>query len=97
MIVAIGPAAAAIGTWTVPTSEDDIVPGLKWLPGALILPGEPAPADLDKVRTLLEDQPKAYALGLREASLVAFGPEGQIEVWGDAQPRLILGSGWSEA
>jgi len=97
VIFAIGSAAAAIGTWTFPTTEDDIVPGLKWLPGALILPGEASPSDVDKVRQLLETQPKAYALGLREASLVAFGPAGEIEVWGEAQPRLILGSGWSEA
>jgi len=96
VIFAIGPAAAAMGTWTFPTVDDDIAPALKWLPGALIMPGEGSPSDLDKVRQLLEAQPKAYALGLSEASLVAFGPAGEIEVWGEAQPRLILGSGWSE-
>jgi hypothetical protein len=96
VIFAIGSAAAAMGTWAFPTIEDDIAPALQWLPGALILPGEASPSDLDNVRQLLEDQPKAYALGLSEASLVAFGPAGEIEVWGEAQPRLILGSGWSE-
>jgi hypothetical protein len=97
VIVAIGPAAAALGTWVFPTAEDEIVAGLKWLPGALILPGASSPAELDKVRQLLETQPKAYALGLTDASLVAFGPAGEIEVWGQAQPRLILGSGWTGA
>jgi hypothetical protein len=97
VILALGPAAGALGTWVFPTTEEEIVAGLNWLPGALILPGEPSPGDVDKVRQLLERQPKAYALGLSEASLVAFGPAGEIEVWGEAQPRLILGSGWSEA
>jgi hypothetical protein len=97
VILAIGSAAAALGTWTFPTTGDDLVPGLTWLPGALVITGGASGAEMGKVRQLLETQPRAYALGLSEASLVAFGPAGEIEVWGDAQPRLILGSGWSEA
>jgi hypothetical protein len=97
VIFAVGPAAAALGTWTFPTAEDDLAPGLTWLPGAVVLPGEASTAEMESLRELLESQPKAYALGLREASLVAFGPAGEIEVWGEAQPLLILGKGWSDA
>ena len=57
----------------------------------MILTGEATPSDLDNVRELLESQPRAYALGLSETGLVAFGPGGQIEVWGETQPRVILG------
>ena len=97
VIFAIGDSAAALGTWFLPSGEDEIREGLNWLTGALVLPNEPEPAELDAVRGLLAGQPKAYALGLAGGSLVAFGPQGQTEVWGETQPRLILGGGWAEA
>jgi hypothetical protein len=95
VILAVEWAAASLGTWAFPTDGGEPVPGLAWLPGALVLPYTPTEDELGFVRSLLERQPKAYALGLTEASVVAFGPGGEIEIWGEEQPRLILGTGWS--
>jgi hypothetical protein len=39
---------------------------------------------------------KNYALGLPPGAIVAIGPEGEAEVWGDIRPTLALGRGWSQ-
>lgn len=96
IILAIGPAAGTVGTWALPPEAEEALPGLGWVGGALVLPGETAPSELDPVRSLLHQQPKAYALALAPHTVVALGPGGEIEVWGEAQPTIILGQGWSE-
>ena len=96
VIFAIGPSAGAVGTWSLPESQDRMRSGLSWVAGAVVLPGETEPADLDPVREILQNNPKAYALGLAPHTLMALGPGGEIEVWGEAQPKIILGQGWSE-
>lgn len=96
VVFAIGPAAGAMGSWSLPESAEQLLPGLSWVGGAVVLPGEDEPADRGPVRELLRENPKAYALGLAEHTLLALGPAGEIEVWGEAQPKIILGQGWSE-
>ncbi len=97
VVFAIGPAAGAMGSWSLLEGADQLLPGLSWVGGAVVLPGEEEPADSNPVRELLRENPKAYALGLAPHTLLALGPAGEIEVWGDAQPKIILGQGWSEA
>ncbi len=97
VILAVGLAAAAMGTWAFSTENGELVSGLAWLPGALILTETLVDEEMELVKALLERQPKAYALGLGASSMIAFGPAGEVEVWGDEQPRLILGAGWSGA
>jgi hypothetical protein len=70
---------------------------LGWLGAALVVPGQDTPAELASVRQHLTANPKAYALGLSEYTLVALGPEGEIEVWGASKPTIILGQGWRES
>lgn len=95
LILAIGPPAAALGTWAL-TPDEEIMDGLNWLPGAIVLPETAEPSGIEVVRNLLADQPRAYALGLTHQAVIALGPKGEIEVWGPDQPKIILGSGWSE-
>lgn len=97
VIFAVGPAAGAVGSWALPDSAREPISGLNWVAGAVVLPGEAAPGEQEHVRAILRDNPKAYALGLADHTLVALGPGGEIEVWGESQPTIILGQGWSEA
>jgi len=97
IIMAIGPAAGSVGSWYLGGEGDEIGQALGWLGGALVVPGQPDPAASADVRRHLKVNPRAYALGLGEHTLVALGPAGEIEVWGASKPTIILGKGWSAA
>ena len=97
IIVAIGSVAGAVGSWYLADDGETVAPALGWLGAALVVPGQDAPAELASVRQHLTANPKAYALGLSEYTLVALGPEGEIEVWGASKPTIILGQGWRES
>lgn len=94
LIVATGEVAAVVGSWTLPPGQDSETKGLNWLPGAVVLPDEADPASLVPIQELLTRHDRAYALGLNSETVVALGPGGEIEVWGESQPTLLLGSGW---
>lgn len=96
ILLAIGSAAGATGTWAMSENGDSLIDGLGWVVGAVVLPDGSAPADHEPVRELLAERPRSYALGLGEHTLVALGPHGQIEVWGDDQPTVTLGKGWEQ-
>lgn len=69
--------------------------GLGWLAASIILP-EPIPAaDDPAIRAWLRSPEKRLALRLPRASVLALGPDGEVEVWGGAQPGLTLGPAWS--
>lgn len=95
VVLAIGAAAAALGSWMYVDSSNTIEPGLGWLQGAVIMPRVMDPAEVELVRHHLRATPKAYAVGLPSSVLLALGPEGQIEVWSERSPVIALSSGWS--
>jgi hypothetical protein len=87
----IGGACAAAGEWKL-TSEA-IEPGLGWLPRGIVTPGLPHPADLPAVRELLSRESRSYAIGLPPGGSIALGPSGELEIWGEVNPGVILGTG----
>ncbi len=93
-LAAFGGSAAAFGEVFV-TETGGLTPGLGWLPASILLP-EPAPAADDAtLRAWLRSPEKRIALRLPRSSVLALGPEGEVEVWGGAQPALTLGPAWS--
>jgi len=94
LLFAAGGAASALGSWAVDDLSAQPIPGLDWLPGAIVLPWINDPAESNSVRELLAKREAAYALGLAKGRLFAFGPHGQVEVWGGAAPTVVLGSDW---
>lgn len=97
VLLAIGPAADAAGTWWLDPKSSALTAGLGWVVGAVVLADETSPSDHEPVRALLQERPRSYALGLDEHTLVALGPHGEIEIWGEHPPTLILGKGWDQA
>jgi hypothetical protein len=95
LILAADAAAAAMGTWVVEIGRDDPIQGLDWLPGALILPWLDDPIDSELVRSLLTNHEQLYAMGINGGRIVAYGPEGEFQLWGGSSPTVVLGSGWS--
>lgn len=94
LIFAAEGAAAALGTWVIERGDDIPTEGLGWLPGAIVLPWLDDPANSDRVRALLALSEPLYAIGIANGRLLAFGPRGQVEVWGVSPPTLALGAGW---
>ncbi|GEM_PF-858226 len=94
LLLTLGPPAAALGTWWYDASEERLARGLGWLLGAIVVLGEWDPGLLEAVRDHLEDQEGGYAVGLRPGALLALGPDGEVESWGDRAPVLLFGRGW---
>lgn len=95
VILAVGGAAGALGEKAAARLRPgELVDGLAWLPGSLLLqaPGE---EDLIEVSAWLQDDQPRIALRLQAGSILALGPRGEVERWGEPAPELVLGRGWS--
>ncbi len=97
IILAVGGAGRAFGTHVVSgVRGDSYVPALNWIAETMVVADE-AEAGSELVRTWLQsDQPRLVLL-LQPSSILALGPEQQVERWGQAPPEIILGSGWGKA
>lgn len=94
-VFACGAAAAVLGERAFsPVADDRGCEGVGWLPGAVVLPGTPDPAHQPQVKRYLSETDRSYALGLLDETVMAIGPQGQIEVWSGAPPKVVLGRGW---
>lgn len=87
-VFAIGQSAALWGT--VRLVDDTVQPGLAWLTSALILPGY-TPDHADMLREGIIVSAASYGLGLGAGAAIAFGPRGEVEVWGNRAITITLG------
>jgi hypothetical protein len=94
VMIAGGMSSGVFGTWMLDSPGGELVSGLGWLEGGVIMPGEASPSSEPAVLELLEGMEPAYALGLPADSHLALGPDGEIEVWSEAPPAILLGRGW---
>lgn len=97
LILAAGPAAAALGAWIAPAGEANLIGGCSWLTDAIVLPGVADPGEAARVRERLSSPARLYAVGLPEGAILALGPDGQVELWGSVRPTILLGAGWRNA
>jgi len=88
VILAEGAAAQVMGAWLL---SDGFTPdGFAWLEGAVIELGPP-PVGGDALAAL-ESHPEGLAIALAEDAAVAFGPDGQVELWGSRRVAVTLGA-----
>lgn len=85
-ILGIGTGAAVWGDYYV-NEKDEVRPGFGWLSKAIILPPDSQIND----KALLEQYPDCFVIALGEESALAFGPNGEVERWGEAGTRFTLG------
>ncbi len=93
LVLLEGPAAMSAGSWVLREAES-CDSGLGWLPGALILPGVTDVASSPAASALLAEAPAAVALGIGPQSALALGPDGELEIWGELQVSIVLGTAW---
>jgi len=97
VILAIGGAASAFGAQVVSAVRPDTLSaGLAWIPEAIVVV-DPEEAYADVVRAWLRQSPRRLVLRLEPASILALGPEQQVERWSQASPEIVLGPGWESA
>ena len=95
LVILVGAPCAAVGQWMLSAPEPDaVVPGLGWLPDGIVTPGLDRPGDLPAVRGLIADEPRSFAIGLPPGGILALGPSGELEIWSQVRPGILLGNGW---
>ncbi|MBL8144886.1 MAG: hypothetical protein JNL34_00760 [Anaerolineae bacterium] len=88
VILAEGAAAQSMGAWLL---GDGFTPdGFAWLEDAVIEIGPP-PVGGDAL-AVLESHPEGLAMALADDAAVAFGPDGQVELWGSRRVAVTLGA-----
>jgi len=94
VIFGIGAGAAVLGAYFV-AAQGDLRPGFGWLTNAIILPtGGTFPLEDAKVQKLLIEHPECYVIALGDESALAFGPDGQVETWGERRLGVTLGTAY---
>lgn len=85
-----------VGEWRYHAARDECISGLAWLPGCLLLGEMDDLNRIEPIQTLLRSQLRSYSLSLLDSATIAFGPSGEVDLWGSPTPRIILGAGWAE-
>ena len=94
VFIAIGSLVSVLGEWTYESERDQITEGIGWFPNALFLLSSEAPATEGGVRQKIEAQMKSYAISIAPDTILGVGPQGQVEIWSEAAPEILLGQGW---
>lgn len=90
VLLAEGAAAQALGGWLL---SDGVAPeGFGWLENAIIELGPP-PVGGDAL-AVLDSHPVGLAVAVADDAAVAFGPDGQVELWGSRRVAVTLGAAW---
>ena len=82
LLLAEGASAAAFGSWLI--EDGELLPALAWLEGTLITTGADIEAELSTATEL--------HLHISNESALALGPNGALELWGEGDVRITLGS-----
>ena len=90
VLLAEGAAAQAFGAWLL--SEGAVPDGLDWVTGAVIELG--APPVGGEALAVLDTHPDGLAVALADDAALAFGPDGQVELWGSRRVAVTLGAAW---
>lgn len=90
-VLGLGAGAAVLGQWLV-TPAGEVKPSFGWLKGALVVvDGNDSPT-MDVMHTFLSQYPNVYGLGINPGAAAAFSPAGALEMWGNQQITVALGS-----
>ena len=92
----VGAAGVIVGEWAYNASMDQILQGMGWLPGAIILNQPGGVVEIDPVQEILHSRSRNYALNLIGGATIALAPDGEVDLWGSPTPSIVLGQGWGD-
>jgi hypothetical protein len=89
----VGQSTAVMGRYMI--DGDAVSDSAGWLADALIFPCY-TPDQADELRDHVAQLPDGgYGIGIGEGSALALGPNGSVEVWGNAKITVSLGSSYA--
>jgi hypothetical protein len=83
VVLVEGISAALFGEWYI-GSDERLHPGLGWLANAIILTASAPPVPIE------QGMQGRYQLHISPGSAIAFGPDGEIELWGRRQVKVLI-------
>lgn len=95
LVMGCGVGADIFGQWVIAEGTGAVKPGFTWLTNAAVLGNQPDDRQKNALQQLLHDQPTAFGLGIKAGSALIFGPNQQVELWGNQQIAISLGRGYS--
>lgn len=90
VVLVEGSSAEIFGAWTFDKASE-LVSGLEWVEGAIILPDVISAAGSTQGQAILKAQPSGIAIGIGSGSALALGPDGEVETWGKGEVTIALG------
>lgn len=90
VLLAEGAAAQAFGAWLL--SDGAVPDGLDWVIGAVVELS--APPVGGEALAVLDAHPDGLAVALAPDAAMAFGPDGEVELWGSRRVAVTLGAAW---
>lgn len=91
IIFAEGPSAMLFGK-VARTGPSTAIEGLEWLEDAVIVPDVVSISESYEAMEILGSKAANIAVGIGVGSALALGPYGQVEIWGEKQVTLTLGT-----
>lgn len=95
-VYVIGRSAALLGAYLADQHNSHLIQGFGWLAYCFVQPGF-TPDQADALRRRVEEIPNGYGLGLGIGAALAFGPRGEVEVWGSRAITVSLGRDYESA
>jgi hypothetical protein len=92
VILACGGACTAMGSQML---SSGVEAGCGWLPGGILVTPGSAETSEQEVKRALTGRDRAYLLELAGQSVFALGPAGEVEIWSEPNPKLLLSRGWT--
>ena len=91
VILAEGSAVMLFGS-VVMTNSGALLDGLDWLHNAFVVPAITSISESQPAREILAGKRAYIAIGIGVGSALVLGPEAGIELWGEKQVTITLGS-----
>lgn len=88
IVLVEGQSAMAFGEWIV-RQNGELANGLEWLTAAIVAPAVTNAGAW--ARDVLMTEGLAYVVGIGAGTALAFGPDGELEVWGKGEVTVALG------
>ncbi len=95
IILIEGLAINLFGGWMM-TDSGEILEGLAWLKNVFLEAGVTGADESRAVQDVLAELPDCIAIAIGVGSALALGATGDIEIWGEKQVTISLGSSYTE-
>ena len=95
IILIEGLAVNLFGKWVI-SDSGQVLAGLDWVENTFIEPGVSRAEESRAVQAIHESEPEAVSIEINTGSALALGAGGRVEIWGEKEVTISLGSAYSQ-